>query len=147
MLSDDGRDERSVVVDLVEGDVVVVPLSLEVPLWIVVPLELPELEFLSGVTLREEVPLCTVPLSVVPDDLSDTLREDVPLCTVPFSLRVVLVRDEPSLLLEDTLEPVTMRPLASLLTLRDDVPAVALLVDRLLTLESYDPRFVERTDV
>lgn len=94
-------------------------------------------------TLREVVPL----LLVVVVDLSVTLREDVPLSTIPLSLRAELALVEPSLLRVATLEPVTIRPLASLLTLREVVPTLLLLSDLLFTRESYNPRFVERTDV
>jgi hypothetical protein len=140
----------SVVVDLVlgcvvlgrtdlSGEVVVLPCDLEdVPLSVVLVPRLIMLLFSLALvdlsdTLRDEVPLCTVPLLFVLLVLSDTLREEVP--------RVV-----PSLFLEETLEPVTILPLLSLLTLRVTELFVLRSVDLLLERESYSPRLVERTD-
>lgn len=99
-------------------------------------------------TLREDVPLCIVPLfSVLLVDLSDTLREDVPRAVVPLSLRADDARFVPSLFLVAALVPVTIRPLASLLILRDTVLLDVLRSpDLLLARESYKPRFVERTE-
>lgn len=87
-------------------------------------------------------------LSVLFVDLSDTLRDVVPLVFVPFSLRVEVARVlVPSVFREDDLEPVTMRPLLSLLILRDTVLFETLRsLDLLLARESYNPRFVERTE-
>jgi hypothetical protein len=132
------------------GEVVVVPCDLEdvplsvvlVPRLIVLLLSLVDL----SVTLRDEVPLCTVPLFSVLDDLSETLRDDVPLVVVPFSLREVVARVVPSLVLEEDLVPVIILPLLSLLTLRDTELFVLRSVDLLLERESYSPRLVERTD-
>ena len=80
------------------------------------------------------------------EDLSETPRDEVPLWMVPFSLRAELARDDPSLFRTADLESVTIRPLESLLTLREEVTPAVLLSDLLLTRESYEPRFVERTD-
>ena len=102
---------------------------------------------LSVFTLLEDVPRCVVPLVPVVFVLSLTLRPLVPRLIVPFSFRVDTARLDVPLLRLEARFPVTILPFSSrLTTLREVVPVDLLSVDRLLTRESYNPLFVDRTD-
>lgn len=98
---------------------------------------------LSTVPLLAEPLLSIVPLFPV-FDLSLTVREVVPRELMVPSERRDDARSETSVFRIADLVPVTIRPLASLLTLRDTVALLS--VDLLLTLVSYNPRLFDRTE-
>lgn len=93
--------------------------------------------------LLEDPLLSIVPLFPI-FDLSLTVREVVPRELIVPSERRDDARSVTSLFRIDDLVPVTIRPLASLLTLRDTVALLS--VDLLLTLVSYNPRLFDRTE-